>query len=435
MAIVVDVDDLSKTLLLSSAPLIHQTRFHLPLYLYGEQKMNVISEVKYIIVLEADRDVSNMPLFSSHLPDCTVETLNHLNQPDRGPYLRMLETAKKVKQEPQGTQGENVSVPTLPNVDWIKAYQVFLSIVKDTKIPSNRAIINLFNMLGNDAKSALPQIEGLIDIAKLYHAMPAITTSLTLVVHKYTGNSTLYRSIAAEAASWLLIGKEIEDEVVFKEAFCHVAGCYPDWPWQKPLAAIPKELKTAIHSKSRDLKLRQQAAYVELSQMTVLAKRHNDEIEVPVSQHNNPIKYDVVNFWWYWITEHYQYVNGDTTDEEGDGPKKSWFCDHSDQQCLTIAGLFRAISKKGEAYLPFEQLLEKWNHNRYRYTDETAMQQTLKDLKTKAAEIVEPLVDSPLQLQNDQKDKLDYLTSIPLEEEDMPWNVEDEDDESDDDDT
>lgn len=138
-----------------------------------------------------------------------------------------------------------------------------------------------------------------------------------------------------------------------------------------------------------------------------------------VSQLNNPIAYSTVNLWSDWFREHLGYLLYKDDPDGDDSPPVSALCDHKEGECLTDAGLFRMISKGGDSYLPAEAVLENWNRAYFK-PDDATIRATLQKMKSKATVIVKDLVQSTL---NGSNDKLDYLTCIDIEDEDVPWET------------
>jgi hypothetical protein len=63
--------------------------------------------------------------------------------------------------------------------------------------------------------------------------------------------------------------------------------------------------------------------------------------------------------------------------------------------------------------------------------DEKMIRETLKHLKHEASKIVAPLTKSTLQYE--QKEELEYLTCVEIDESDIPWEKEEDDVEMEDD--
>lgn len=89
-----------------------------------------------------------------------------------------------------------------------------------------------------------------------------------------------------------------------------------------------------------------------------------------------------------------------------------------------MASMYRAIALGGDAYLPFESMIKKWNNQEYDI-DDAAQREALAELKRAASKIVSSVVESSLSYGS--KDELDYLTCIRIEDEDVPWNIQEDD--------
>jgi len=130
-----------------------------------------------------------------------------------------------------------------------------------------------------------------------------------------------------------------------------------------------------------------------------------------VNHHNDPDGWVVVNIWRDWIAEHLSHL---TRREAGDNgsPHSTLLCSHEKgDDCLTVAGFYRALRKGGDAYLPADKVIdEEWWNSEYFHYDEKVVGQRLVALKGHASEIVKPLLDSHLQYA--ERDNLEYLTCV-----------------------
>lgn len=125
-----------------------------------------------------------------------------------------------------------------------------------------------------------------------------------------------------------------------------------------------------------------------------------------------------LQLWRDWVCEHIRNLD-DQDDREGDGsPPVGAFCKHEKGECLTVAGFYRVISRGGDSYLPADEVVANWNQDLDFH--EATIRATLQRLKSKASEIVKDLVVSTVKESNA---KLDYLTCIEIESEDVPWET------------
>ena len=431
VAIIIDPDNLSKTLLLpSELPFCSST---LPKQMAMSINSDECGEIKSAFLLEVNQDISQMPTLSPLDPS---QTLQDFNEAQLRPYSRSIAAAKantpsnvvkeeKVKAEPDDDSGSGISgetvtadAPTsLPPIDWIKAYETFLSIVTGT---TQR------RRFDKDASLALPQIAGVVSIANRYNAVSALENTFNGLLLQYINNKSLFPSIATHADSWLVIGLIMKNSNVFEEAFPHLAGCFPEfWPFAKLKERIPGEVFAAIEAKARTLRYSRYEVDHELLTLG-LATMVGDQ-DAFVGQNAAPVAYDTLNVWRDYICEHLGYVKTSTGgDKLNLESKKSPTCNHKDV-CLTVAGFYRLLGKGGDAYLPTDEVLKKewWNKERYK-CDNIGIRQNLAILKTQAAEIVKSLTESTLQYE--QKDQLRYLTCISMRDVPQPWEKEDEDD-------
>ena len=193
MAIIIDIDDLSKTLRIPSKELMDKTSVLQSKLDLNAEKIHESTGVKYILILEAKDDLSVMPELMSLELDETIETLQ---QPERNFYSHLLDTSTKVKQEPFGIDDKAHRF-----TDWSHAYNTFFKIIADTKSSRTQHVTNVLNMLGVEPESALPKIEALIEIAARYDSLALITASLEGVIMKHIRDDTLYHAISIDPSS------------------------------------------------------------------------------------------------------------------------------------------------------------------------------------------------------------------------------------------
>lgn len=93
----------------------------------------------------------------------------------------------------------------------------------------------------------------------------------------------------------------------------------------------------------------------------------------------------------------------------------------SQPECLTIAGFYRILNRAGDAYLDADEVMEKWNAESYE-GDSSVIRPNLAQLKAQAKKTVASLVRSTLQLAEEEREGLPYLTCVEVGK--VPWAAE-----------
>ena len=326
--------------------------------------------MKFVFLLKADEEVSNMPALVRLNPMqsikefCELECESYAHASDATKNAsnskRIVEPA--IKKEDEEEQIESSEQTGLPQTDWIEAYETFFSIIAG--MPQRR--IN--NSLTEHAEPALPQIEGIVTIAQYLNALPVLDNTFNSLLLSFISNQSLWTAIAKEAASWLLIGIAMKNSSVYEEALRHVIGCYPEWPWTKSRAHIPENVIKIVESKSAALELLHSQTSLELSFTTLIEGAPGNETETLVNKNTSPTKWQVVNIWRDWVGEHLAYMNEEQNNDAANKANPTWLCKHKGE-CLTVAGFYRTLSKGGDAYLPADEVVKLWKDERSPKTD------------------------------------------------------------------
>lgn len=210
MAVIVDTEDLSKTLLMCSDPVFRASKVLQEMSGRDDKS----ESIRHIFLLQAANGTADMPGLSSLSP---TQTLEHFSESGVQCYSLVFKTAKKVKTESEDTD-EDVNAPGPPSISWVKAFEAFFYVI--CGLPFRRIFSSkIFN---SNATFARTQIEAVIAIGKQLDALPALASTFNELVLFYSGNRTLWPAIEKEAASWLLIGMIRESSLVYDEAFKHV---------------------------------------------------------------------------------------------------------------------------------------------------------------------------------------------------------------------
>lgn len=425
VVIVLDAEDLSKTILLEEKILTRQVpNFFDRHVLDGTSFRNEVASdggIRYLLVLSKSGSAEEMP---------TLER-RALNTAAPGPKLSGDGLASEVKQEPEADSAmgnDNVQQQRGLKGDWVKAYDCFFRVmvtssvsIKHVKLPAS-------------ASSALPLLEAVVVIAEHYSddrhgCIQAVGSAFKSLCNDWISNRTLYAAVAVDPARWLVLAIKLENVLVYKEAFVHLVGQYPDIAG--PVEKIPAEIMANIASEARELRIKRYEADQSLF-MTTLKVAQNGKaklaaIEGTVSHHHAPMIYHVVNVWRDWIAEHLTYIHDDISHQKL--PDSTPFCDHLATEregspgCLTIAGIYRLLSKGGDAYLSADVVVEKWNRDVFG-RDTAVIRSNLVALKEHARKLVAPLVRSSLQYA--ERDGLRYLTCVEVGK--VPWATEEDED-------
>ncbi|EME42800.1 hypothetical protein DOTSEDRAFT_72311 [Dothistroma septosporum NZE10] len=303
---------------------------------------------------------------------------------------------------------------------WIDAYESMFRMIAN--FPAKHHGISQ-----ESVEAALPEIEMIAQVVEHYSAASPdspLTRELERLCSSFINAHQLWHAIAKDAARWLILSVRLQSTLVYNEAFVHVAGAYPAWPWTGVKESTVRVefplVYQAIVARSRELQFGRQSIERMLMCKTITCapKSGPDRGKlIPVSQRQRPIVYSVLNIWRDWITSHIaQLDSGYTYKLDVEDP----LCKHASGECLNEAGFHRTVGRGGDAYLPSEPLIEDyWEKDNFPGLNEPMFRNVLKELKEEGAKVVAPLLKSYLQY--DGRDKLPYLTCIRVSEEDVPW--------------
>jgi hypothetical protein len=307
--------------------------------------------------------------------------------------------------------------PDALEIDWPKAYENFFRMIagKKDRVPKS------------DLSTALPQIQGIVQIAEKLDAIPSVRGAFDSLFYGYVGKDTFWKSIAAEPVHCIKIAIALQNRPVYEEAFKHIVGCSSSLKHGKTVPGLPDDVQAIVQRQSRDLYLKRRDVEDELTRITLLANRTPTSRAAPVSkdypsqfvsQHNQPMVYTIVNLFRDWVTDHIGYLRNETDEE----PEISYLCDHS-AGCTTVAGFFRAI--ENHDYLDpdevWDNISDRFKSSRAErhQSERETVKNTLEALKGRAADLVEKISQSTLRL----TDEVGYLTCINVGREDVPWDL------------
>lgn len=423
LVIILDIADLSKTYRLRSEDVERASPiFKHELATNGHVNANG-QGIKHLFILQKPVEDGAMPLLGRKLlgimrADCEGDLYKQPTTMTE--EIQIQEPAGQIKVEEEATKTE-AALPTQndpPKTDWINAYEIFIRAIAFPRISSG--------ISNTDINRALEKIESVAQIAKATQAVSCVSIAVNSTFTAFMESQQLWHAIAKDAARWLLVGVNLEKPLIYNEAFTHVAGCFPEWPWSGPKEAIPFSVLQTIATKS--LALDQTRKDVERK---LLCLHHTEKVSTVskskqkttdifrVSLSTNPLVFTVVSIFREWMAFHLQHLDSGKT---GPPKTKSDLCDHPDGECLNIAGLHRLISKGGDAYIPADEICGSWDDGWHELDEDDAdkIRSTLKKLKASAAGLVAPLLESRLKFEG--REKLGYLTAIEVTEEDMPWD-------------
>lgn len=371
------------------------------------------------VVVLSSLSSAAMPELVSVALDTPMERLPPLPPPETHPDPAEAAKArhKKVNVKKEPDHGDKTTVKAA----WTKAYDSFLRMIADKK--------RTYGLHKTDFTMALPQIEGIIRIAQLYHAMEEVRTAFSSLLVGYVEHHTLYLTIAKEPVRCLNVGIALQSRLVYDEAFKHLVGNAANFKAEKTFDSLSDNVHAIIQRRARNLYNDRMHVMMDLMSITLTTKRSHLAPDYPtkvVSQHQRAESYCVVNIFRDWMSEHIGYLRSETDRET----TPSYLCAH-ETGCTTVAGFFRTVMAGGDSYLPAEKFMDDWDANSIelvnaRDTVEDTMKQSLAGLKVVASGYVKKLVCSELQLRD--RDDIQYLTCVKVGSEDRPWVVESDED-------
>ena len=426
--IILDCNDLSKTLLTSSDRL--------------KDASTILSSTAQDAQIDATFDLTRIFVLADHEPHPLVQSVvlnaRHSVLEELRSTVYVPEDVKIKKEEgDESTQAEQRAV------DWTAAYKTLIDAINVAALrTSNRSVFD------SCASKARTHITAVISLAEHYQALAALRDAFRTSVLKWINNRSLHKAIAEEPVDWLKIGATMQNTNTFDEAFMHCVGYLDSYP--KSMDDLPPELRLPLVKKAAALQARRLKANEKLKKLVLLIAvrvRPGYRAKAAVNTKNAPLEWLVNQLFKDWIVEHIDYLfddynsaggngaGGVAEDEEGDEAgaapevaniETTATCDHKNK-CLTVGGFYRLVGKGGNAYLPLGEaigLLEAIPGGEKIVKDPKKIRDALARLKDDAATIVKDLVWSCLSYEG--REGLEYLTCVEVGREDYPWDVEDE---------
>lgn len=385
IAVILDVEDLTRTVLVQSMDAIEAS------LLFEADKDCAQTEqgVKYLYILETAGPKQHMPLLArKDIAIMRTDVQASKSKTEQVIHTRTMHSSGNglVKTE-DSTPGSDTTT------DWVAAHETFFRML--THCP-----YQYHGISRTSVAQALPRIEEVAQIVEHYKisSTSAVASAFNTLFSGFINDRQLWKAVAEDAARWLHIGVNLRSSLIFNEAFVHVVGLYPEWPWSGKPPDLPIKLHCAVRLQSKSLHYRHLDVDRQLTFLTLSG--------------NTAVARTVTSIFRDWLLDHLSHIANSTSQEEA--TLKTDTCDHTspDADCLTLAGFYRTISKGGDAYLPAESIPCKAG-------EEATLRAALKDIKRKASKIVAPLLESSLQYEG--KDNLKYLTCVKVEDADVPW--------------
>ena len=323
----------------------------------------------------------------------------------------------KIKAESE--EGDSPSAasdePEIPKTDWPKAYESFFRMIAGKKHGISK----------HDLSTALPQVQGVVQIAQNYNAIGAVASTFTSLLLGYVEHHTLYSTIGKWPAHCLNLGIALKSRLVYDEAFKHLVGDGANFKDGKPSPGLPDNVQAIVQRRSQELYSLRRDVEEKILFLTIPGNNPPEYPSQYVSQHDDPTSYNTVGIFRDWIMWHIGHLRNETHAK----PEAFYLCDHADG-CTHVAGFYRTVADDG--YLDADEVYDNFNSHykssrKDRQEEELEnVRQTLETLKDEAHALVKKLSESTLHLAD--KSGLRYLTCVEVEADDVPWGSDEDSD-------
>lgn len=110
----------------------------------------------------------------------------------------------------------------------------------------------------------MPLLELVAVIAERYEALDPIRSAFVSLCQDWQSKKTLWAAVATQPLRWLKLSVKLENELVYNEAFGHLAGSYPEFQGLEDLpAGIAKALEAgACQIRIMRYEINEQLAYM-----------------------------------------------------------------------------------------------------------------------------------------------------------------------------
>ena len=317
MLIVLDPADFTKARLLhssvlsSKAPKLEISREHPIVAAHGV----LPSEgVKALLVL-------NIEAASDGLPGLITQPLDYTHVPTQE------RTASDGKTTPEQTVKTEAGAGAVeerthePKTNRARAYDSFLRL-----IVTNKA----FGINQQNFEAALPQIMGVVAIAKQLGAISSVRDEIELPFIRYIGSHTFWETIAKHPLQRIAIAVTLRNSVLYEEALKHLVGSSADYKAGIPYPNLPDNLQSIIVRKAQKLHTDRLEIDLELSGLNLTTKADGETIPVGIRQ---AVTWVTVSLFRDWMQQHIRYLR--IEDSPVIAPPQSLLCDHG-QRCTTV---------------------------------------------------------------------------------------------------
>lgn len=370
-------------------------------------------------------------LSSAPIPDLVAEALDATIESVLPPKLDAhppaetgrTRTTRSSKIKAESDQGDSSPATSddseMPKTDWPKAYESFFRIIAGKKHGISKS----------DLSTALPQIQGVVQIAQKYSAIHAVESTFVGLLLGYVEHHTLYSTIEKWPAHCLNLGVALKSRLVYDEAFKHLVGYSANFKDRKVFPDLSDDIQAMIQRRSFELYSARRDVEEKLMLMTLPGRSPPNYPSQYVSQHDQRMAYNTVNIFRDWIAWHIGHLRHETEAESA----PFYLCEHANS-CTNVAGFYQTIA--AHDYLDADEVYDSFDRH-YKITrdeqdEQEAVSQALESLKAMASEHVEKLSESTLHLAD--KSGLRYLTCVEVDAvEDVPWDTGSDEDSSDED--
>ncbi|KAF7879505.1 hypothetical protein EAF04_000701 [Stromatinia cepivora] len=262
-----------------------------------------------------------------------------------------------------------------------------------------------------DVSNAMRQSNLLIKVATLYDSLKIVRPHI--IASLLSQGRDLYSAIRQDPPRFLILAAKLQCTPIFKEAFVHIVGQFPSWPWPTPQDRVDPTLGKFIEKKTDDLQKKKHKVTDALFQSCLV----KDGVRVSI---NNLEKttfdlWVMVQIWHDWFSQQLHK------------------CAHArlHEHASVEKNMYRLLAQGGDAYLkiddvmsmvePFKAVSEarEWGH-----WEKDQVELQLNIMKGFAAKKVKDLMVNELMGDSSGVDsELAYLTCTKVDEYELPWAV------------
>ncbi|KAI9801520.1 MAG: hypothetical protein M1833_002752 [Piccolia ochrophora] len=265
--------------------------------------------------------------------------------------------------------------------------------------------------------NAYVQCKSLLNLADMYDALEVVGPRVDHHLLQFQGR--LWKQIAKYPPSYLKIGYLARSKVIFSEALVHVVG---QWPagLNQIRSQLPDTVLEVIEDKVEeieDMKAKIEGRLFRLTLATARGER--------VTPSNSYLAWTAVSLFRQWLAEN---TTPPPTPNHKDSPRPGDPRVHPPlpptPPPINTGRIYRLLGHGGSSYLARDELKRflKLRPDEYNRDTVKKFEQRMDELKSKAREIVKPLMRHCLELDLGRDGgSLGYLTCTRVEERDFPW--------------